>query len=154
QTITDVIQRKVPGDLIECGAWRGGATIFMRAVLQVYGVNDRNVWVADSFEGLPKPDEKNFPDDKGIDLWAYKDLAVSVDQVKANFQRYGLLDDHVKFLVGWFKDTLPKAPIDKLAILRVDGDLYESTWEALAALYPKLSVGGYTIVDDYGAIPA
>jgi O-methyltransferase len=79
-------------------------------------------------------------------------LAVSVDEVKANFQRYGLLDDQVRFLVGWFRDTLPTAPIERLAIARLDGDMYESTIQALDALYPKLSVGGYLIVDDYGAI--
>jgi hypothetical protein len=154
QTISDVLKQNVPGDLIECGAWRGGATIFMRAMLQTYGDNDRNVWVADSFQGLPKPDEQKFPEDKGSNLHQFTELAVSVDQVKDNFRRYGLLDDRVKFLIGWFKDTLPKAPIDRLSILRVDGDLYESTWEALETLYPKLSVGGYCIVDDYGAYKA
>ena len=154
QAITDVLKQKVPGDLIECGVWRGGATIFMRAVRQTYGDNERNVWVADSFQGLPKPDEQKFPDDKGINLNESPELAVSIEQVKANFRRYGVLDDRVKFLAGWFKDTLPKAPIEKLSVLRVDGDLYESTWEALEALYPKLSVGGYCIVDDYGALAA
>jgi len=126
----------------------------MRAVLQTYGDNERNVWVADSFQGVPKPDEQKFPDDKGINLNESPELAVSIEQVKANFRRYGVLDDRVKFLAGWFKDTLPKAPIEKLSVLRVDGDLYESTWEALEALYPKLSVGGYCIVDDYGAVKA
>jgi len=154
QCIIDVLKSKIPGDLIECGAWRGGATILMRAVLQAYGVKDRKVWVADSFQGLPKPDIQNYPADKGIDLSEIDELAVSVDQVKANFRRYSLLDDQVKFLVGWFKDSLPKAPIERLSVLRVDGDLYESTWEALQYLYPKLSIGGYCIVDDYGAIAA
>jgi O-methyltransferase len=74
--------------------------------------------------------------------------------VRLNFARYGLLDDRVKFLVGWFKDTLPNAPIEKLAVLRLDGDLYESTIESLDALYAKVSPGGYVIADDYGSIPA
>ena len=74
--------------------------------------------------------------------------------MRGNFERYGLLDDRVHFLEGWFKDTLPNAPIEQLAILRVDGDMYESTMDALRPLYPKLSVGGYLIIDDYGAIPA
>ena len=81
-------------------------------------------------------------------------LAVSVDEVKANFERYGLLDDQVRFLKGWFKDTLPATPIKQLAVARLDGDMYESTMDALGALYPKLSPGGYLIVDDYGAVPA
>ena len=77
-------------------------------------------------------------------------LGVSLEDVKANFQRYGLLDDQVCFLKGWFKDTLPKAPIASLAIARLDGDMYESTLDGLTHLYPKLSVGGFLIVDDYG----
>jgi O-methyltransferase len=75
-----------------------------------------------------------------------------VEQVAANFHRYGLLDEQVRFVKGWFRDTLPTAPIGRLAVLRLDGDLYESTMEALIHLYPKLSPGGYVIVDDYGNI--
>jgi hypothetical protein len=70
------------------------------------------------------------------------------------FARYDLLDDQVRFLPGWFKDTLPRAPIERLALLRIDGDLYESTWDALSMLYPRLCVGGFVIVDDYYCIPA
>jgi O-methyltransferase len=153
-SIRDVLAKRVPGDLIECGAWRGGATIFMRAALEAFGDKDRAVWVADSFEGLPKPNEEAFPADKGDMLWSFSELAVSLDEVKANFARYGLLDDRVRFIKGWFKDTLPGAPVQKLAILRVDADMYESTWQALTYLYPKLSVGGYCIIDDYGAFSA
>jgi O-methyltransferase len=73
--------------------------------------------------------------------------------VRDNFARYGLLDDQVVFLKGWFRDTLAAAPIDQLAILRLDGDLYESTIQALSALHDKVSVGGFIIVDDYGVFP-
>lgn len=62
------------------------------------------------------------------------------------------MDEHVKFLKGWFKDTLPNAPISKLSLLRLDGDMYESTMDAITVLYPKLSIGGYLIVDDWGAV--
>ena len=106
--VTDVLRRGVPGDLIETGAWRGGVTIFMRAILEAYGDPDRRVWVADSFQGLPKPDPERWPAEAGDEHWA---------------------------------------------VLRLDGDMYGSTMEALDALYPKLSQGGYVIVDDYGAIP-
>ena len=147
--VTSVLADKVPGDLIEAGVWRGGAAIFMRAVLAAHGVSDRSVWLADSFEGLPAPNPEVYPGDKGLDFTRYPQLAVGVEQVKANFARYGLLDEKVRFLVGWFKDTLPVAPIEKIAVARLDGDLYESTIDAIAALYPKLSVGGYLIVDDY-----
>jgi O-methyltransferase len=150
--IVDVIERGVDGDLIETGVWRGGATIFMRAVLKAYGVSDRVVWVADSFQGLPKPDAGLYPADADDPHWRATQLAVPLDVVKANFARYELLDDQVRFLPGWFRDTLPTAPMKKLSILRLDGDMYESTMVALRNLYPKLEVGGYAIIDDYGAV--
>jgi O-methyltransferase len=150
--IEAILRDDVPGDLIEAGVWRGGATIFMRGVLKAYGVQTRTVWAADSFEGLPPPDPARYPADAGDRFHEQGGLAVGVEQVKHNFERYGLLDDQVKFLVGWFKDTLPTAPIEQLALIRLDGDLYESTWQAIEALYPKLSPGGFCIVDDYGTL--
>ena len=147
--VEEVIKNNIPGDLIETGVWRGGATIFMRAILKVYGVTDRIVWVADSFEGLPKPEEEKYPQDKGDRHYTYKQLAVPLEQVKQNFQKYGLLDEQVHFLKGWFKDTLPNAPIEKISVARLDGDLYQSTMDALNNLYHKISVGGFLIVDDY-----
>ncbi len=150
--VTSVIRDDVPGDLIETGVWRGGSSILMRAVLKAYGDCSRKVWLADSFRGLPQPDPARYPVDHGDTLWTYKELAIPLEQVKANFARYGLLDEQVAFLPGWFRDTLPTAPINQLAVLRLDGDLYESTMDALVALYPKVSTGGYVIVDDY-ALP-
>lgn len=147
-----VIRDGVEGDLIETGVWRGGACILMRAILAAYGIKDRKVYVADSFEGLPRPDPEKCPVDKGDTHYIRTWLAVSRDEVEDNFRRFGLLDDQVVFLKGWFKDTLPSAPMKKLAILRLDGDMYGSTMDALTNLYPKLSEGGFCIIDDY-ALP-
>lgn len=148
--IKDIIKNNIPGDFIETGVWRGGSVIFMRAILKVYNITNRNVWVADSFEGLPLTDTEKYPADKGLDCLHYATfLNISLDVVKNNFEKYNLLDNQVKFLKGWFKDTLPKAPIKKLALLRLDGDLYESTMDALKNLYSKVSIGGYIIIDDY-----
>lgn len=144
----------IPGDFIETGVWRGGLTILMRAFLKAYGDTTRKVWVADSFAGLPPPNAALYPADQGIDLTHIPWLAVPLEQVKKNFERYGLLDDQVRFLKGWFSQTLPGAPIQRLAIMRLDGDLYESTMDALVNLYPKLSIGGFVIIDDYGAVGA
>ena len=142
--VTDALQRKVPGDVIECGAWRGGVTILMRAVLRAYGDTERKVWVADSFEGLP---DANFQFDAH---WGGRgQMAVSLEEARGNFARYGLLDEQVRFLKGYFNKTLPTAPITKLSVLRADADLYDSQKDVLEHLYPKLSVGGYMIVDDY-----
>src|SRR5688572_21880011 len=148
--IEEVLRENVAGDLIETGVWRGGATIFMRGVLKAHGVTDRIVWVADSFQGLPPPDTARYAADAGDPHHTLNYfLGVSLEQVQHNFERYGLLDKQVKFLKGWFKDTLPGAPMQALALLRLDGDMYESTMDALVNLYPKLSVGGYIIIDDY-----
>jgi O-methyltransferase len=149
-----VLADDVPGDLIETGVWRGGVPILMRALLAVYGDIERQVWVADSFQGLPPPNPAEYPADQGDLLYTIDELRVSVDRVRSHFERYGLLDDRVRFLEGWFRDTLPDAPIASLAVMRLDGDMYESTTDALTALYPRLSPGGYVIIDDYGAIPA
>jgi len=130
--------------------WRGGACIFMKAILAASGVKDRKVFVADSFQGLPEPDAEKYPLDKGDTHHLFDSvLAVSDAQVRRNFEKYGLWDDSVVFLKGWFKDTLPTAPIKQLAILRLDGDMYSSTIEVLETLYPKLSKGGFCIIDDY-----
>jgi len=150
QCCRDVVEKKIQGDFIETGVWRGGSCILMRAVLAAYRDTGRKVFVADSFAGLPPPDEDNYEADAGDVHHQMDFLAVSEEQVRRNFERYGLLDEQVVFLKGWFKDTLPTAPIDDLAILRLDGDMYESTMTALDALYDKLSPGGYCIVDDYG----
>jgi O-methyltransferase len=153
ECIERVLAENIEGDLIETGAWRGGCSIFMRAVLLARGDTKRTVWVADSFEGLAPPDYDAHPNELEIDLSVFDLLAVSLDEVKSNFSRYNLLDGQVRFLPGWFRNTLPDAPVDKLALLRLDGDYYESTMTALTHLYPKLSSGGFIIVDDY-IIPA
>jgi hypothetical protein len=154
ECVETVLRENIPGDFLEAGVWRGGATIFMKGILAAYGVHDRRVWVADSFRGLPVPDGVNFPQDVPIDQSIFEELAVSQEQVRANFARYDLLDDQVRFLEGWFKDTLPAAPVEALSVLRLDGDYYESTIQILESLYHKVSPGGFVIVDDYGCIEA
>jgi hypothetical protein len=141
----------------------------MRGILKAHGITDRAVWVADSFAGFPSTEEegassRSFNSPELVSLRGYQHSSLpekvrtsfdlvsegtSYEEVRDHFARYGLLDDQVKFLRGWFCDTLPSAPIERLALLRLDGDLYDSTYDALQALYPRLSVGGYTIVDDY-----
>jgi O-methyltransferase len=148
-----ILENGVKGDFMETGVWRGGATIFMRAILEAYAEPSRSVWVADSFAGLPEPDAQSYPADANDRLYTETSLAVSLAEVQENFSRYGLLDERVRFVPGWFRETLSACPVEKLALLRLDGDMYESTIVALEALYPKLSVGGFVIIDDY-ALPA
>jgi O-methyltransferase len=142
-----VFKDAIPGDFLEAGVWRGGACIFMRALLDLeHGF--RVVWVADSFAGLPPPDQNRYPVDRGDGHHTVDELRVSIEEVRKNFLKYDLLDKRVRFLKGWFKDTLP-GPVQQLAILRLDGDMYESTIQTLEALYDRVSPGGFVIVDDY-----
>lgn len=152
QLTETVLMNATPGDIVETGVWRGGACILARAVLNAYGDQNRCVWLADSFEGLPPPKENLYPADTGDQFHTFSDLAVGLDIVKSNFQKYGLLDDQVKFVVGWFDQTLPTMPVQKIAVLRLDGDMYESTIVALDNLYSKVSLGGFVIVDDYHVV--
>jgi len=146
----------VPGDLVETGVWRGGTAIYLRAVLAAAGDTSRTVVACDSFAGLPEADAERFPMDVPLRLHEHAALAVGLDRVKANFARYGLLDDQVRFVPGWFRDTLPKlaTELDAIAVLRLDGDMYESTIDALTHLEPLVAPGGFVIIDDYGGIEA
>jgi len=168
--IEDILRNRVPGDLIETGVWRGGSTIFMRGVLKAHRCTDRSVWVADAFDlALPRTNEHGITNKSytspGTELLSLGESAfpqelkdkvallkegTSYEAVRDRFARYGLLDDQVRFLRGWFSESLPTAPIERLALLRLDGDFYDATFDALSSLHPKLSTGGWVIVDDYG----
>jgi hypothetical protein len=146
--IENVRTNNIPGDFIETGVWRGGASIFMAGLNKYYGMK-RKVFVADSFEGLPPPDVR-YPADRYDVHHTYKDLIVPLEQVKNNFEKYNLLDENVIFVKGFFEDSLQTAPIQKLSVLRLDGDMYSSTIHVLDYCYDKLTEGGFVIIDDYG----
>jgi hypothetical protein len=156
EIVSIVVAEGVPGDLVETGVWRGGTAIYMRAILAALGESDRTVWACDSFDGLPEADAERFPIDAPLRLHEHRELAVGLAQVRANFARYDLLDEQVRFVPGWFRDTLPAlaTEIGPIAVLRLDGDMYESTIDALTHLEPIVSPGGFVIVDDYGGIEA
>lgn len=152
--VESVVTDDVEGDLIEAGSWRGGASILMRAVLDCLGVADRTVWLADSFQGFP-------PHTPGTSrayrrtlepfLAPFEYLAAPLEDVKANLARFGLLDG-VRFVPGFFADTLDGLADQRWSLVRLDADTYDPTLLALECLYPGLSVGGYAVIDDYGAL--
>jgi O-methyltransferase len=146
--IESVVADGVEGDVIEAGAWRGGASILARATLDSLGANDRTVWVADSFQGLPAPDR---PEDQELDLSQVDFLAIPAAEVRDHFARFGL-EQGVELVEGFFAETLPGLRGHRWSVIRLDGDSYEATWVGLESLYPGLSRGGYLIVDDYGLI--
>lgn len=147
--VESIIQENIPGDFLEAGVWKGGAAMLMKGMLMEAGDQNRNVWLADSFRGLPPP-KADYPADAGDTHYKHKALAVSLATVQENFRRLGLLDENVHFIEGWFDETLPNCPVQRLALLRLDGDMYESTIVTLQSLYDRISPGGYIIVDDYG----
>jgi O-methyltransferase len=136
----------IEGDFIETGVWRGGASIFVKKYFDFYGIN-KKVFVADSFKGLPAPQVK---EDAGDRHYTIDYLRVSLKDVTNNFKIYGALDENVVFLEGWFEDTLPNnSQIDKLCILRMDGDMFKSTMDVFDSCYHKVSKGGRIIIDDF-----
>jgi len=148
ELIKDTIENNIDGDFIETGVWKGGMCILAKCIYDELQIN-KKVFVADSFEGLPPPDIEKYPCDKGDIHYSLPGLSISLEQVQDNFRLFDCLDDNVVFIKGWFKDSLPTAPVEKLSILRLDGDMYEATINSLDNLYHKLSVGGYCIIDDY-----
>ena len=143
--IVRVERDKVPGDIIEAGIWRGGAVILMRALLDAYQIKNRKVFAADSFAGIPlNTRAKGDPVDKWSDRWA-----ASLDDVKGNIRRFGMLDDRIEFVVGFFEDTLASLANERFAVVRLDSDSYDSVETSLDHLYPRLSKGGVLIIDDW-----
>ena len=144
ECVESVVRDGVEGDLIEAGAWRGGASILMRATLDSLGATDRTVHVADSFQGFPAADELG-------DLNTIDFLSVPADEVRDSFARFGL-EDGVRIVPGFFDETLPALAGHRWALVRLDADTYDATRAALDVLYPGLAVGGHLIVDDYGVM--
>jgi hypothetical protein len=151
-----VIEEDVPGDLVECGAWRGGAAFLLASQLKQAGVSDRKVWLLDSFEGLPPPQEIDgdaaLAYSRNTDSPGYYDnCRASLEEVQASADELGLgaLTTLVK---GWFEDTLPatSASIGPIALLHIDADWYSSVRSCLDHLYDHVSDGGFVIFDDYG----
>jgi O-methyltransferase len=145
----EVTQNNIQGDFLEAGAMRGGACMVMRAFCKE-NLIDKNVYVADSFKGFPPT---KFINESYVNNLTYPFVVVSKEQVMKNFAKYDLLDDKVFFIEGFFSESLPKADISKLSILRIDCDMYQSTLDVLENLYSKVSDGGYVIIDDYGDFP-
>lgn len=140
---------QIPGDIVECGVWRGGFAIFLASLFQ-----DRNIWVCDSYEGFQPLEGARHKYEKERHVPEYTHnadgpLAISLEEVKSNFEKFGFVDDpRIKFLKGFVKDTLPNSDIENVAVLRVDVDAYSATLEVLEELYHKVNSGGYIIFDD------
>jgi hypothetical protein len=154
-----VLQKSIPGAIVEVGVWRGGMSAYLQGMLLLTGETaKREMWLVDSFKGLPPADLMNsknadlnntFNSDKDQSRWAGQ-LSVGVQTVHDNLNRIGLMDaGNVHFLEGWIQDTLPGWNVTELAFLRIDVDIYSATYDALHYLYPRLTKGGAVLFDDW-----
>jgi hypothetical protein len=141
--------KDIPGDIVECGVWKGATFSYMGTVFA-----DRTMWAYDSFEGVPFEKEqikyKDTYSVHGVD-WSNccPELVANESFLYESLEKYKVQNlDRINVVKGWFKDTLPNAT-QQIAVLRVDGDLYSSTYEVLEYLYPLVVKGGFVIFDDY-----
>lgn len=159
QAVKHVVRAGVPGDFVECGVWRGGGAMMMASTLLQQGVNDRRLYLYDTYEGMSAPTAKDV-DLHGVaasarmtkskrvaeSIWAY----VPLDEVKRNLARTGYPADLITYVKGRVEETIPATMPARIALLRLDTDFYESTLHNLKHLYPLLNRGGILIIDDYG----
>ncbi len=156
-----IVKANIPGDFLECGVWRGGSMMMAALTLLALGRTDRRLYLFDTFEGLPKPDQALDVDvwgNSGMEAWQphrksdeSSDWAyASLEEVRANMESTGYPMDKVFFVKGMVEETLPAQAADQIALLRLDTDWYSSTRHELEHLYPRLSQNGILIVDDYG----
>lgn len=154
-----IARSNVPGDIVECGVWRGGSTMAAAMTLLSEGDKLRTLHLFDTFEGMPMPASVDRAADSGTsaadllakadrssNLWAY----APIDDVQANLASTGYPSAGIRFIKGRVEDTIPREAPAEIAILRLDTDWYESTKHELLHLYPKLAIGGVLIIDDYG----
>jgi O-methyltransferase len=151
-------EHQVPGDVVECGVFKGGCSLIMAEA------HDRTVWMYDTFTGMSEPTEHDYKGTykgerfdpvkrhrsairDGFVDWVYG----CIDGVKDAIDRSGLATSRFRLVQGKVEDTIPETIPEKIALLRLDTDFYESTKHELEHLYPLLSDGGILIVDDYGS---
>jgi O-methyltransferase len=159
--IDHIVQQRIPGDIVECGVWRGGSMLLVARKLARLKDTGRKLYLFDTFEGMSEPgsedvsavdntparDLMNAADKMaGDNVWCYS----SLDEVKANLGKAGYPLENIRFIKGKVEDTLPEPSIGQIALLRLDTDWYESTKHELETLYDKLVPGGILIIDDYG----
>jgi len=159
QAVGYVVANDIPGDLVECGVWRGGASMMAALTLRSLGVEDRRMYLYDTFAGMTEPEavdasylgesaretwRRNERD--GYNAWCYG----SLDDVRENMGRTGYPTERIEYVEGPVEATIPATVPERIAILRLDTDWYSSTRHELEHLYPRLVEGGVLIIDDYG----
>ncbi|WP_445148457.1 TylF/MycF/NovP-related O-methyltransferase [Baekduia sp. Peel2402] len=161
QAVAHVVRHEVPGDVVECGVWRGGSSMLAARALLGHGVRDRTLWLFDTFEGMSEPSERDVDALTGARMdaeweshrgqaddpvFAFGSLA----EVRRNMASVGYPADHVEFVQGKVEDTIPANGPERIALLRLDTDWYESTRHELEHFWDRLQPNGVLVIDDYG----
>jgi O-methyltransferase len=161
RAVKDVCERNIRGDLIELGVARGGCAALMASIAfnkEICGEIDRKLWLFDSYEGLPDPTDMDFNPDLGDGTGDHArplpkgSCLGQLNEVQdLMFKKNDFPKEKIEFIKGWFDKTVPvtKKDIQEIAVLRIDGDWYESTKCCLENLYENVTAGGYVIIDDY-----
>jgi O-methyltransferase len=157
RAIGHLLRNEIPGDIVECGVWRGGSMIAAAMTLMHYGA-DRMLWLYDTFEGMPPPTEADVHQSGKTAAEMLRTAAptdwvrayASLAEVKANLARTGYPESRLRYVQGKVEDTLPDNAPERISLLRLDTDWYESTKAELDILWPRLQRGGVLILDDYG----
>jgi hypothetical protein len=161
QAIHHVAGQGVEGAFVECGVWRGGSTMLAALALRKLGDETRQLWLYDTFEGMSEPTEHDVEAATGKPAAEHPDLVgrviesnvfayAGLDEVKFNLSHTGYPDQQIHYIQGMVEDTLPQFAPDRIAVLRLDTDWYESTRHELEHLWHRLQPGGVLVIDDYG----
>ncbi len=159
QSVIYIIENNIPGDFVECGVWRGGSSMVITETLLMLGINNRKVYLYDTFEGMPEPGKKDTKIRKGIDpkiIWESEKkkggwCAVSLEEVQENLAKTNYPISNIVFVKGMVEETIPNTVSETISLLRLDTDFYDSTYHEFIHLYPRLSNKGVLIIDDYGS---
>ena len=161
EAVRYIIKYSIPGDIVECGVWRGGSIIAIIETLKQMHVNNKDIYCYDTFEGMVKPGEediclinskKAFEEyeslkiDKNSSHW----YCATLDEVKRNVYSTNYSPEKIHFIKGRVEDTIPLQTPSEISLLRLDTDWYESTKHELNHLFPRLAKGGVLIIDDFG----
>jgi O-methyltransferase len=159
KSVEYIVKHEIPGAIVECGVWKGGSMMAIARTLLESGNHERVLYLFDTFEGMPEPSDidRSFQGEgasyllersskESSPVWAFSPLA----EVKQNMQSTGYDEKKVIFVRGNIEETVPLHAPDQIALLRLDTDWYESTFHELTHLFPRLSIGGVLIIDDYG----
>jgi len=159
KSVEYIVKNEIPGDIVECGVWKGGSAMLCAMTLAKLGEVDRKIYLYDTYEGMSEPTEKDVSSNnlKAKDQWLESTQGnvtdwclASLDEVKEAMHETGYPKEKLVFIKGKVEDTIPENIPDQVSILRLDTDWYESTYHEMKHLYPLLSRGGVLIIDDYG----